>query len=74
MSEYLSRDDAASFLQQKGLPVTKNQLAKLANAGRGPLYYRLGKYAVYRHEDLVKWLASELKPAMSGRTLPRHTA
>lgn len=71
MTDYLSRGDAAAFLQQKGVPVTAGQLAKLASSGRGPSYSRFGKHALYRPEDLLTWLASELKPVTHGRTQPR---
>lgn len=65
----LNRADAAAWFQARGYThVTTRHLARLADAGRGPPYARLGKHAYYRHADLRAWLDQALRPVERGRT------
>jgi len=53
ISTYLTRKEAASYL---GVRVTA--LARWASEQRGPAYYRIGRDARYRVDDLDIFLAS----------------
>jgi hypothetical protein len=57
---FLTRQDAAEFLTQRGLPVTKNQFQKLATTGGGPEYSIFGNRAVYSPENLLAWAEAKL--------------
>jgi hypothetical protein len=59
---YLSRPDAASYLSERGLQVSKLTLAKWATTGGGPLYRRFGNRSVYVAADLDVWAAEKLSP------------
>lgn len=63
---YLDRAEAAQYLTERGLRVSKNTLQKWVSVGGGPEYRRFGHRAVYRTEDLDRWAESKL-------TAPRHT-
>lgn len=57
--EWLSRKEAAVFLQLHGCPITPNTLANLAannNAGKGPAFtkYR-AKFVRYKRDSLLDW-------------------
>ena len=56
-SNYLSRREAA-----QRLGVTTTALARWASSKRGPAYYRLGRDAKYRTEDLDAFLSSKRRP------------
>ena len=71
MNDYLTRDQAAEYLSSRGLRVSAGYLAKLATAGKGPSYSRLGKYAYYQPSDLDAWLKTNLTPVTAGRTSPK---
>ena len=71
-TDWLDREAAARWFAARGVTsLTARQLAKLASAGRGPAYHKLGKYAYYRAEDLNAWLAAEMRPVTNGRAAPR---
>jgi hypothetical protein len=65
MKTYLSRPDAASYLSERGLPVSKLTLAKWATIGGGPLYRRFGNRCVYAPEDLDAWAQDKLSEPRS---------
>lgn len=52
---FLTRPEAAQFLQAHGYPVTRRQLEKLAWSGGGPAYRRFGRRVLYRPDDLLAW-------------------
>jgi excisionase family DNA binding protein len=56
-SNYLSRREAARYLR-----VSTTALARWASSKRGPAYYRLGRDARYRTEDLDAFLSSKRRP------------
>jgi hypothetical protein len=63
---FLSRKEAAEFIVNRGLPITKNTLDKMATLGGGPVHRKFGLRAVYRPEDLVAWIDGKLsKPRKS---------
>jgi hypothetical protein len=51
----LTREKAAAYISQLGLPITKSRLAKLAIAGDGPEYRIWGNRAVYTPNALLEW-------------------
>ena len=57
---YLTRPEAAIYLTNCGLPVSKNTLQKMACLGGGPEYRIFGNRAVYRPTDLDEWSENKL--------------
>jgi hypothetical protein len=66
-SKFLDRAEAAQYLAERGLRVSKNTLQKWATVGGGPLYRRFGNKAVYQANDLDEWALAKL-------SAPRRTA
>jgi hypothetical protein len=63
---YLTRQEAASYLSDRGLIVSKNTLQKFATAGGGPQYAIFGNRALYTPESLDNWANAKLtKPRKS---------
>lgn len=60
MSKFLERAEAAEYLTERGLRITKGTLGKLATVGGGPAYQRFGHRAVYTAESLDAWAAAKL--------------
>ena len=59
----LTREAAVAYCQGLGLThVTVQHLKKLAAAGKGPRYSRMGKYVYYAREDVDWWIQRELRP------------
>lgn len=61
--EWLSRKEAAAFLESIGCPVSPRSLANMAsnnNAGKGPSFQRTRwKIVRYRKRDLEEWAYRE---------------
>jgi len=57
---YLTRQEAASYLSERGLLVTKNTLQKFATTGGGPKYSIFGNRALYTPETLDFWAEARL--------------
>lgn len=60
ISKFYRRNEAAEYLRQRygtGSPAT---LAKLACIGGGPVFRKMGRFPVYRAEDLDAWAQSKL--------------
>lgn len=66
-SKFLDRTEAAQYLAERGLRVSKGTLQKWATTGGGPVYRRFGNRAVYQANDLDAWALAKL-------SAPRHTA
>ena len=60
MLKYLTRPEAAQHLTERGLPITKNTLQKMATVGGGPPYQRFGNRAVYTPDNLDSWVEQKL--------------
>lgn len=60
---YLTRPEAAKYLNSMGIPITKASLQKFATVGGGPIYRIFGNKAVYAPGDLDAWSASKIQPA-----------
>ena len=58
--KFLLRNEAARYINEKGLPITRGTLAKLASVGGGPNYRIFGNKAVYTHEEVDAWIAKRL--------------
>ena len=58
--KFLTRPEAAEYLTDCGLPVSKNTLQKFASVGGGPLYVLFGSRALYRPVDLDDWAQERL--------------
>ena len=57
---YLTRQESASYLSERGLPVSKNTLQKFATTGGGPDYCIFGNRSLYTIEALDSWAESRL--------------
>ena len=57
---FLSRAEAAEYVQSHGLPLARGTLQKYATTGEGPRYHKFGQRCVYRREDLDAWIATKL--------------
>ena len=53
---YLSREETAELLTALGEPMTPERLRQLAKKRRGPKYNRLRKRALYRPQEVARWL------------------
>ena len=62
---YLSREQAASFLTEQGLPVAKNTLSKYATVGGGPQYRHFGNRVLYTQDELLAWAESKTSAPMT---------
>ena len=62
MTELLKRDEAAAYLQDAGLRMSRTSLARYAMGGGGPKYALLGRPAYYKAEWLDAWLEDQLTP------------
>ncbi len=57
---YLTRQESAHYLSERGLLVTKNTLQKFATTGGGPEYSIFGNRALYTPENLDAWAEARL--------------
>ena len=57
---FLTRPEAANYLTNCGLPVSKNTLQKMACLGGGPNYRIFGNRSVYRPIDLDEWAENRM--------------
>jgi hypothetical protein len=60
LKRYFTRHEAAGYLCERGLPVTKNTLQKFATTGGGPEYCIFGNRALYTAESLDAWVQLRL--------------
>jgi hypothetical protein len=60
LKRYLTRQEAASYLSERGLLVTKNTLQKFATVGGGPENSIFGNRALYTAESLDGWAEARL--------------
>ena len=57
---YLTRQEAAAYLSESGLPISKNTLQKFATIGGGPEYFIFGNRALYTPHSLNAWAEARL--------------
>lgn len=68
-SKFLDRAEAAQYLTERGLRVSKTTLQKWVTVGGGPSYRRWGNRAVYQPSDLDEWADKKLSaPRRSSST------
>jgi hypothetical protein len=58
--KYLTRPEAAQYLTERGLPISKLTLQKLATLGGGPPYRIWGNKALHQPADLDAWAEAKL--------------
>ena len=62
MTELLKRDEAAAYLQDAGLRMSRTSLARYAMGGDGPQYTLIGFTAYYKPEWLDQRLEAQMEP------------
>jgi hypothetical protein len=68
-SKYLTRPEQAKYLtEEKGLPISKNTLGKLATTGGGPKYVNWGNKSLSTPPWLDEWADSKLRPPKRSTT------
>ena len=60
LKRYLTRHEAASYLSERGLLISKNTLQKFATVGGGPDYSIFGNRALYTPQNLDSWAETRL--------------
>jgi len=65
MSEYLRREQAADYLQERYGAYTAETLAKLACVGGGPKFRKMGRFPVYTQVDLDDWALARMSEPVS---------
>jgi hypothetical protein len=59
MSIYLDRNTATGVIREQGVPLGNTALANLASDDRGPQYSIINGRALYKREDLLKWISDQ---------------
>ena len=59
-TKFLTRQEAADYINSLGLPITFNTLQKFATVGGGPKYHRFGNRVVYDLRDIDAWIERRL--------------
>jgi hypothetical protein len=57
---YLDQDQAARYLEEKGLKIAPKTLGKLRVIGGGPAYRKFGRKPIYDPSDLESWAEQKL--------------
>lgn len=65
-NKYLTRVEAAQYLTERGLPISKSTLGKYACTGGGPVYQMFGSRSLYTPASLDAWIDVKL-------TAPRYS-
>ncbi len=65
---YLSRAQAAEYLQERYGAYTKQTLAKMAVDGTGPKFRRMGAFTYYLESDLDEWVAERMSAPVKSTT------
>ncbi len=58
IKRYLTRQEAADYLSERGLHIAKNTLQRYATTGGGPEYCIFGNRALYTPDSLDRWAVS----------------
>lgn len=69
---YLSRAQAAEYLQERYGAYKKQTLAKMAVDGTGPRFRKMGAFAYYLEADLDDWVASRMSAPVKSTTELAH--
>ena len=62
MKKLLNRQQAAEYLSEFGLKISRQTMAIQAVRGTGPNYTLIGRKAYYSEEWLDEWLESQMTP------------
>lgn len=65
MNEFLRREQAAAYLQERYGAFTSETLAKLACIGGGPMFRKMGRFPIYTREDLDRWAIARMSAPVS---------
>ena len=67
-TEFLTRKNAARYIEARGIPLSPRTLEQMAIAKRGPPYTLFNETrAIYRREDIDKWIESRMgRPLKTG--------
>lgn len=68
--KYLSRQEAADFINDLGLKISPKTLAKFASIGGGPEMRVFGRRVFYEPERLLEWVDSRLSPGRRSTSDP----
>lgn len=60
MPKFLTRAEAAQYLNDNGFPATRGTLEKWASSGGGPAYRTFGRRVLYAPDDLDAWAEAKL--------------
>lgn len=71
--KYLTRAEAAMYVSDRGIPLTKGTLSVMATRGGGPVYRVFGRHSLYAPIDLDVWI-SEKMSAPRRSTSEAHAA
>lgn len=63
-TKFLTRKEAAEYLNNKGLPIAPATLAKKACSGDGPAHHLFGRQALYLAQELDVWASRRLGVAL----------
>jgi hypothetical protein len=63
--KYLSRGEAANYLNKKFKSGTRATLAKFATVGGGPKFRKFGRITLYTKEWLDDWAEARIGPPQS---------
>lgn len=74
MERLLARKEAAQFLTDLGLSIAPQTLARLYSEGRGPVCMHLGRRAVYKPADLVRYFRQQASAPNQSSREPRLPA
>ena len=74
LERLLPRKEAAQFLTELGLTIAPQTLARLYSEGRGPDCMHLGRRAVYKPTDLVKYFREQASAPNRSSREPRLPA
>jgi len=56
-----TRNQAAQYLTEQGLPTSPEVLRRLAINGDGPAYCKWGKTCLYESQNLMQWAQTRLR-------------
>lgn len=68
--KFLSRLEAAEFINSLGLKISPKTLAKFASIGGGPEMRVFGRRVFYEPERLLEWVNSRLSPGRRSTSDP----
>lgn len=61
MKKFMTRKETRDYINGIGLPMGKQTLHQLALRGEGPEYKIFNNVAVYKIEDVDRWIAAQIR-------------